>query len=222
MKIRNITKRIIRRLHSTFFPTIQDRELRRWYRDDGDRNHRFAYALNPESVVIDLGGYDGQWTSDLFSRSPCSVYVFEAIPEFAQRIARRFVANPRIKVFPYAIGSNPRSDYMSVDGVGSSLFRRTDQRVAVRVEDAGNLFALCNISHCNLLKVNIEGGEYEVLPRLIETGLIRAIDNLQIQFHNLRFDSLAQMNTIQADIAKTHELTWQYTWVWENWKRKDG
>jgi hypothetical protein len=59
------------------------------------------------------------------------------------------------------------------------------------------------------------------LPRLIETGLISEIDNLQIQFHNLGPGSLAQMNGIQAELSKTHIPTWQYTWVLENWKRKD-
>lgn len=215
-------KRIINKLRATFFPTIQDRELRRWYQDGGDYHKRFAYQLTPESVVIDLGGYDGQWASDLFSRYLSKAHVFEAIPDFAEKISRRFAANPKIKVYPCAVGNNARTDQMSLGGIGSSLFRGANKGVTVRVEDAKKLFYFCNISHCDLLKINIEGGEYEVLPRLIETGLISEIDNLQIQFHNLGPGSLAQMNTIQAELSKTHVLTWQYTWVWENWKRKDG
>lgn len=33
------------------------------------------------------------------------------------------------------------------------------------------------------------------------------------QSHNLDLHSLAQMNAIQVELAKTHELTWQYLWV---------
>ena len=79
---------------------------------------------------------------------------------------------------------------------------------------------MCGISHCHLLKMNIEGGEYEVLPRLIETGLILAVDNLQIQFHPIDSQSPGRMKAIQLALEKTHELTWRYQWVWENWKRR--
>jgi FkbM family methyltransferase len=109
--------------------------------------------------VIDLGGYDGQWTSDLFSRYLSEVHVFEAVPAFAEKISRRFAANSKIRVYPYAVGRNSRADRMSLCGVGSSLFTGSglNKDVAVRVEDAGRLFRLCNISHCDLLKINIEG-----------------------------------------------------------------
>jgi FkbM family methyltransferase len=218
----NIFKRIINRGQVTFFPTLQQNELRRWYREDGQSIKRFDYPLNSESIVIDLGGYDGQWTSDLFSRYLNSVYLFEPIPTFAEKIAHRFEANTKIKVYPYGIGDHARTDQMSLNGTGSSLLRRKPQEgTSVRIEDAAKLLHICGISRCDLLKINIEGGEYEVLPRLIETGVISAIDNILIQFHNFETDSLEKMNTIQAELSKTHERTWSYTWVWENWKRKD-
>ncbi len=218
--INRIIKRIANRARVTFCPTALDQELCRWNQDGGDSNIRFSYPLTSSSVVIDLGGYDGQWASDLFSRYQSAIYVFEAIPEFADKISRRFVSNSKMEIFPCAIGRNSRTGQMSLDDVGSSLFRGKNKGVTVRVEDAAELFNMCKISHCNLLKINIEGGEYEVLPRLLEAGLISKIDNLQIQFHDLRQESLAQMNAIQSELKKTHELSWQYKWVWENWKRK--
>lgn len=218
----DITKRAINRLRATLFPTIQDHELRRWYEDNEEFDKRLEYQLTSESVVIDLGGYDGQFASDIFSRYLAEIHVFEAIPEFAEKISRRFAANPKVRVYPCAIGNNARTDRMFLAGVGSSLFRRTDKWVSVWVEDAADLFKVCNITHCDLMKVNIEGGEYEVLHRLIETGLVRKIDNLQIQFHNLGPDSAAQTKYIRAELSKTHRLTWQYMWVWENWKCENG
>jgi hypothetical protein len=92
--------------------------------------------------------------------------------------------------------------------------------VAIQVEDASRLFEICNVFRCDLLKINIEGGEYEVLPRLISTGVIKGVDNLQLQFHKLGPESESQMTAIQLQLSMTHELTWRYRWVWENWKRK--
>ncbi len=218
--VRKTLKRIVNRIKTTAFPTTQTLELRRWYKENGDCDKRFDYPLTSESVVIDLGGYDGQWASDLFSRYMPKTFIFEAIPGFAEKISRRFAANKTIATYSLAIGKNHRTDQMYLDGVGSSLSKESQIGIPVQVEDAAKLLEICGVTHCNLLKINIEGGEYEVLPRIIYTGLIDKIDNLLIQFHNIDSRSLAMMSAIQTELEKTHELTWQYTWIWENWKRR--
>lgn len=218
--VSTIIKKVINRLRSVFFPSIQDVQLRQWYRDDGNHTKNLEHQLDQDSIVIDLGGYDGQWSSDIFSRYLCSIYVFEAVPAFSEKIQHRFVANPKIKSFPLAGGKDNRIDKIFLDDVGSSLIKKNAKSVDVEVVDVAQIFKICNISHCNLLKINIEGGEYEVLPRLISSGLINEIDTLQIQFHNFSSDSLARMNEIQTELRKTHELIWQYQWIWEKWQKK--
>ena len=218
--LETIIKRIRGRIRATFFPTIQDRELQRWCRENPAQEKRFEYPLSRDSIVIDLGGYDGQWASDIYSRYRCSVFVFEAVPAFAEKISHRFEGNSAIRVHPIAIGKESRADRIFLNDRGSSLYVKKDKGIDVQVRDAARLFELCDVAHCQLLKINIEGGEYEVLPRLIESGLIARIDNLQIQFHNFGPSSHSQMETIQSNLIKTHTPTWQYTWVWENWKCK--
>jgi FkbM family methyltransferase len=215
--------RAITGIRVRWFPSVQDRELARWHQDRGDSLKRFDYPLNHDSVVIDLGGFDGQWASDVFSRYLSNVYVFEAIPEYAGDIAQRFSSNSKIKVYPFAVGRENRVDFMQLAGVGSSMFRAaTDQKsVQVKVVDAKEILNLCETTGCDLLKINIEGGEYEVLPRLIDAGLISKVRNLQIQFHDLGEDSLSKMKSIQSDLAKTHVQTWSYELVWESWTLRD-
>ena len=69
-------------------------------------------------------------------------------------------------------------------------------------------------------KINIEGGEYEVLPRLIDSGLIEEIDEVQVQFHDVVPNAKQRMNEILADLALSHEPTYRYPFVWENWRRR--
>jgi hypothetical protein len=38
------------------------------------------YDLNADSVCIDIGGYEGQWASDIFGRYGCTIHVFEPVP----------------------------------------------------------------------------------------------------------------------------------------------
>ncbi len=76
-------------------------------------------------------------------------------------------------------------------------------------------------SKIELLKLNIEGGEYELLESLLENDCITYFKNIQVQFHDFLFDNAKErMTKIQEQLSKTHELTYQYEFVWENWKLK--
>jgi hypothetical protein len=67
------------------------------------------------------------------------------------------------------------------------------------------------------MKINIEGGEYDLLDHLIETGWIRRIRDVQIQFHDFVSGATQRMHHIQAALKNTHHTTYQYPFVWENW-----
>ena len=84
--ISSLMRRVAARLRLTFFPTRQDRELARWHADRGDELLRLDYPLSAQSLVFDLGGYKGQWASDIFGRFACRVLVFEPIVPFADAI----------------------------------------------------------------------------------------------------------------------------------------
>src|SRR5262249_51252950 len=77
-----------------------------------------------------------------------------------------------------------------------------------------------NIGEVSLMKINIEGGEYDLLENLIATGLISRIRDIQVQFHMDIPDAERRMHAIQSRLAGTHRLTFQYPFVWENWQRR--
>ena len=51
-------------------------------------------------------------------------------------------------------------------------------------------------SQIDLLKINIEGGEYDILERMYKTGTINKVQNLQIQFHNFVEDAQSKYDNI--------------------------
>ena len=75
-----------------------------------------------------------------------------------------------------------------------------------------------NIKKIDLITINIEGSEYDLLEHLIETGFVKNIGNIQIQFHNFVPNATERMHSIQNNLAKTHKLTYQSEFVWENWQ----
>ena len=51
----------------------------------------------------------------------------------------------------------------------------------------------------------------------LNSNSIRNFKNIQVQFHqSIRYSNL-RMKKIQEELKKTHKLTYQYPFVWENW-----
>lgn len=190
-----------------------------WLEADGDRTLRLDYPLSKNDVVLDVGGFGGQWASDIYARYRCKVHVFEPVPRFAQRIAERFACNPDITVHSIGLGATEEIGTVSVSGDASSFFRAGTSKERVPVVAMKDWCESHDIGEIALIKINIEGGEYPLLDHIIDTGLIKRIRELQIQFHDFVPDAQSHMQEIQRRLLETHRPTWQYRYIWENWKR---
>lgn len=60
----------------------------------------------------------------------------------------------------------------------------------------------------------------DLLEYLVKFPYISQITNLQIQFHDFVANAHARMLHIQNELSKTHVLTYQFPFIWENWKLK--
>jgi FkbM family methyltransferase len=195
------------------------KQLKLWNANNGNRALRLDYDLNQSSIVFDVGGYEGQWASDIYSMYHCRIYVFEPVGEFASQIQKRFSQNPNISVLQFGLGGFSRKEMISLCKAGSSIFRNSDNKQEIQIVEVKSWIEEQNIAEIDLMKVNIEGGEYELLERLIETGMVRIIRNIQVQFHNVEKKSVGRMEEIQKHLRKTHYPTYQYELIWENWAR---
>jgi hypothetical protein len=71
------------------------------------------------------------------------------------------------------------------------------------------------------MKINIEGGEYELLEHLINSGLVSRIRRMQIQFHDFVPDAVARRARLVEALARSHRQSWSYYFVWEEWLLRD-
>jgi FkbM family methyltransferase len=135
------------------------------------------------------------------------------------QINQRFSRNPKILVHAVGLASKDCIETIALQADGSSVFRPSDAREKIQLVDAVRFFEEHDIQHINLMKINIEGGEYELLEHLLQTGFIKNIENIQVQFHQLTEGYAERMSAIQKSLSQTHSLTYQYPMVWENWQR---
>ena len=92
----------------------------------------------------------------------------------------------------------------------------------IEIRDIYSVEELKNIN-IDLFHINIEGGEYELIRRMIETNMIIHINSLQVQFHEWypsQKESRVLRNQIHDELNKTHKLDYSYDFVWEKWSKK--
>jgi FkbM family methyltransferase len=198
-------------------------EAARWFKNKGDKTLRLDYPLTQDSIVFDLGGYHGDFASAIFERYGCKVYIFEPVQEFYQICINRFQNNPKIVCLNYGLSStNGWLDIGLAENASSFASPHATgelQRVQIRsiVECINEL----EIDNIDLMKINIEGGEFDVLPAIIESGDIRKVQFLQVQFHNFIDDAANRRIVIRKKLTRTHAEMWSYEFVWESWMRID-
>ncbi len=191
-----------------------------WFKDQGDSTLRLNYELDAGSLVFDLGGYRGQWTSDIFSMYCCTIHVFEPVIEFADRIEQRFFRNEKIFVHKFGLSNKNQKVQLAVSETSSSLYKQGNDMREVRLVRAIDFMQENYTQKIDLMKINIEGGEYDLLEHLIDSGFVKTIKNIQVQFHDFVPEAERRMPMIQSELKKTHCLTYQYPFVWENWRLK--
>lgn len=201
-------------------PSLQEERVIPWFRDEGDKTLRVQYDLNESSVVFDLGGYEGQWSSDIFSRYCCSIHIFEPVEDFWVKIQSRFSRNKKIAIHRFGLSNETVRTRIYLGEDATSIFKVTPESREISLVKASDFLEESGIRKIALMKINIEGGEYDLLEHLIDTGLVMNIRNIQVQFHDFVTDAEKRMNSIQAKLKRTHILTYQYPFVWENWNAK--
>ena len=193
---------------------------RRWVRDRGDETLRLDYPLTRDSVVFDVGGYAGDWAAKIHARYGCRIYVFEPVPTFHSRIQERFAATPAVRVFDFGLAGRDAMLPMSVDSDGSSVYAMKDGTTMVRLRSLAAVVRELGIDHVDLIKINIEGGEFELLAHLLDSGLASRFGDIQVQFHAFYPDAPRLRDELRKRLSVTHELTYDYAFVWENWRLK--
>jgi len=194
---------------------------RRWVRARGESTLRLDYPLDAGSVVVDLGAFRGDFAEAIHARYGCAVYLFEPVREFFELCEKRFAGEPKVRCFNYGLMDSDGEMFISDEDNASSLVRSGPGKglEAVQVRDFLDTMDKLGIGKIDLLKMNIEGGEYLVLPHLIQGAYMEKIRFLQVQFHAFIPGAAALREKIRTDLARTHRESWNYAFVWESWVR---
>lgn len=195
--------------------------LNRWFNDNGDKTHRINYDLNEDSIVFDIGGYEGNWSSDISEKYNCNIYIFEPVIEYYNIIVKKFKNNDKVRVFNFGMSNKNEEVFISNNTASSSVHIESRHKQKIMLKNINDFIEDESLDKIDLVKINIEGSEYDLLEEVIKIGNQIKFVNLQIQFHkNIVPNWDNRRNYIREELTKTHEITYDYSFVWENWKIK--
>ena len=199
--------------------------LVRWLRScQANPDLVYEAPLDASSVVFDAGAFLGDWAAKIAEKYDPNLYLFEPNPGCFPGLHERFSGNKKVRCFEYGLHNTDGTCALVQIGPGSSLFPETAAPNAPSsVVDLRDILGVLDEIGCrevDLLKLNIEGGEYEVLERLIATGRISDIRCLIVQFHEWRGSAYARRHRIRRALRRSHVLDWDYPFIWEKWTRR--
>ena len=175
--------------------------------------------LDSEDSALVLGGYLGYSISKLRDLYNCHVVAIEPIPEFAKTLREVFRLDEKVEVLEFAVsGSNGNLD-LGLEGESTGSNSNSGTSLKVKSRDISEQLVEFEVFP-RVIEMNIEGGEYECLARLIQTGAISRVEVLLVQFHRYGLESELSKAQIRIDLEKTHSCIFEFPWVWERWDRK--
>ena len=205
--------------------THNERAVSDWLVAKGDTTLRLNYPLTPDSIVLDIGGFKGDFAAAISNKFKCNIHIFEPMKDHAAQIANRSKNNNKVFVHPVGVGGKSEDITIYIpEGKDEATMHPGDSTIAgkanIKVVDVVEEFKNIEATHVDLMKLNIEGAEFDLLDRLIAKNLHKKVTDIQIQFHKIDDKSEERRKNIREKLSKTHDCTWNYPFVWENWKLK--
>lgn len=178
--------------------------------------------LDRDSTVLDLGAYIGEWSEQITQRYGSRIYAFEPNPVAFRRLSERLGQRPNVSCFEHGVAGADAEVQLALEGPGSVVSKDpgTFGSTTITLRDIVAVLDELGLSDVDLCKCNIEGGEYDVFDRLIETNRLRDVRLVSVQFHEWHPRAYRRRRAIRQALARTHDEVWNYPFVWELWRRR--
>ena len=177
--------------------------------------------IDHDSVVLDVGAYKGEWAEPIWNQAQPTIHCFEPAPRPFAKLVRKFEGNERIHLHQYGLGGADSTASLALAGPGASFYEAEAgfDRIEAPIRDVVTVLDELGLDEIDLIKINIEGGEYDLLDRLAESGKLAKITYVLVQFHEWHPKAYGRRRRNRRALAQQHEEVWCYPWVFELWRR---
>lgn len=171
--------------------------------------------FNDSGVFVDIGANIGAVSVFVASfnknlavgQKPIKVFAYEPEPHNLELLSKNIKMNEvvsDIKIIPQAVF--PESPVMiSNRGGNANVLRKDKDSVEVKAVNLENVFANNNIPVCDVMKIDIEGAEYDVIEDA-SIEVLQKIKYLTLEFDGGHEEQFGKMVTKLAEVFNLHVL----------------
>ncbi len=152
-------------------------------------------VLNERSIVYSVGvGEDISFDRDMILNYGCEVFAFDPTPKSIDWLKADAASVPdRFNFFPFGIGETTKTATFflpkNVQHVSGSFVQQAkvdgDRAIEVQLKSFSDMVGQCGHTKVDVLKMDIEGGEYAVLDSVLSCDVKPA--QILLEFHDRFF-----------------------------------
>lgn len=187
-------------------------------------------------VFLDIGAHIGETVRRFYRQRPDAdefdIYCFEPDPEIFKILFKNVGAIENVHCICSALTTKNESRELTKghvnQGDGSTLMKGKltgDLKGTIRVicQDINEWIEqkLGKFDYL-IVKMNIEGAEYELLPHMVVSGLMSKVDELYVWLHSFKFDTAKRIKMDEIELQWRRNMKKYHTKVFARTKGKDS
>lgn len=187
----------------------------------------FSKLSNVENYIfLDFGGFEGEWTDSSIECGVKNVWIFEPDPTLYYNLVKKYENNNTVLVIGDIISKkNETVDFYS-DGLSSSsltesvhldMINSNVSKVKKRQLTKKEIGIL--LQYDLLIKINIEGAEYELIDYLAEIGVLGRAERVAVQTHILKSKSIKNITSYFKLMYSLFSIKKLYPLIWDLWEK---
>lgn len=172
---------------------------------DQKEYHYKEISVQPDDIVVDLGGNIGLFAAYALSKGASKVYTVEPFPTYVNYLHENLEQfKDKVEIIPMAISDTVGHTTLNINFQNNTIlndvykelnWENNDESVTVEKIDLITLSERNDIDIINYLKVDIEGSEYLLFKGLTGKFLSKKVEKIAIEYHwnyNGEIDSIIE------------------------------
>lgn len=180
------------------------------------------FPLTEDSVVFEIGGYEGRWAREIAERYNPELFVFEPQIWAYEKCKENLKEFDNTHVFEFGLGAEtgvfPMGNWYT-DGCSLVDIPNGKPRSTGIITEIYSFLQSMKVEHIDLCLLNVEGYEFELIPYMIETGIMDKIEYFMCQFH-MNCGGENEYHDLRRQIGKNKKIRFDYGPILTCWEPK--
>lgn len=189
-----------------------------WNRDNGNETKILNYPLDENSLILELGAFEGWFTQKAVDKFDCNIIAVE--PVFCSTLQENFKNNNKVVIECCGISDTTKTITLYVEGDATSQYSAVSSKTMdINCYPIEHFLEKHKIDVIDLVQINIEGEEYPLLEKWITSDVLNKIKYIQVQYHDFVDNYRERKNNIEQGLINRGFVNqWDYDIVFSSWK----